>query len=242
VATVIALLLLVSMASADRPNRELTPGVTRPISRTAVCSTRWGLDRRHVTEAMRKQVFTNYGIPYSQHRSYELDHDVPRELGGSDDVRNLWPQPLAGKFNAHEKDRLENALHKLVCAGEMSLEFAQQAIVSDWIAAYRLYVAPRLARDDVPESAKGHSVIGGERLELLALFVAKPDEDYIGRREFSAESAFTNGRIAASLRVTVARIVKGSSEKQVVWSHAWRHVASMQNASAVRNKSVRQYP
>jgi hypothetical protein len=70
----IALLLLVSMASADRPSRELTPGVTRPISRTTVCATRWGLDRRHVTEAMRKQVFTNYGIPYSQHRSYELDH------------------------------------------------------------------------------------------------------------------------------------------------------------------------
>jgi hypothetical protein len=142
VATVIALLLLVSMASADRPSRELTPGVTRPISRTTVCATRWGLDRRHVTEAMRKQVFTNYGIPYSQHRSYELDHLVPRELGGADDVANLWPQKWTGPYNARQKDRLENALHRAVCAGELSLHDAQESIRRDWLSSYRLWVRP----------------------------------------------------------------------------------------------------
>jgi hypothetical protein len=139
---VIALLLQVALASADRPNRDLTPGVTRPISRTAVCSTRWGLDRRHVTEAMRRQVFAAYGIPYSQHRSYELDHLVPRELGGADDVANLWPQKWTGPYNARQKDRLENALHRAVCAGELSLHDAQESIRRDWLSSYRLWVRP----------------------------------------------------------------------------------------------------
>jgi hypothetical protein len=138
----IALLVLLTLASADRPSRELTPGVTRPLSRTAVCSTRWGLDRRHVTEAMRRQVFAAYGIPYSQHRLYELDHNVPRELGGADDVANLWPQKLAGPYNAHQKDRLENALHRAVCAGQLSLHDAQESIRVDWISSYRLWVRP----------------------------------------------------------------------------------------------------
>jgi hypothetical protein len=140
---VIALLLLqVALASADRPSRELTPGVTRPISRTAVCSIRWGADRRHVTEAMRKQVFAAYGIPYSQHRFFELDHLVPRELGGADDVANLWPQTWTGRYNARQKDRLENALHRAVCAGELSLHDAQESIRRDWLSSYRLWVRP----------------------------------------------------------------------------------------------------
>jgi hypothetical protein len=138
--SMIALLLL--LLSADKPQASLTPGVTRPLSRAAVCSTKWGLDRRHVTDSMRKQVFAAYGIPYSQHAKYELDHYIPRELGGADDVRNLWPQPFTGPNNAHEKDRLENALHRAVCAGQVSLSDAQEAIRSDWLAAYRLWVRP----------------------------------------------------------------------------------------------------
>jgi hypothetical protein len=91
---------------------------------------------------MRKQVFTNYGIPYSQHRSYELDHLVPRELGGADDVANLWPQKWTGPYNARQKDRLENALHRAVCAGELSLHDAQESIRRDWLSSYRLWVRP----------------------------------------------------------------------------------------------------
>jgi hypothetical protein len=45
------------------------------------------------------------------------------------------------------KDRLEDRLHALVCAGKMSLEEAQHAIGDDWIAAYQRYVSPEpLAR------------------------------------------------------------------------------------------------
>jgi hypothetical protein len=130
---VIALLLLLLAA----PKPALTPGIVRTMTTAQVCAVRWGFDRRHVTVAMRKRVFAAYGIPWCQRRCYETDHLVPRELGGADDERNLWPQPWA---EARQKDRLENRLHHLVCTGKMSLAFAQAAIRSDWRAAHRLYV------------------------------------------------------------------------------------------------------
>jgi hypothetical protein len=34
--------------------------------------------------------------------AYELDHLIPLELGGSNDLRNLWPQPFEGEWNAHK--------------------------------------------------------------------------------------------------------------------------------------------
>lgn len=130
--TVLLLLLL-----AQRPDPALTPGVTRPLSLHAICGTAWGRDRRFVTPSMKKHVFEAYGIPWEQHAKFEVDHLVPRELGGADDERNLWPQPWVGEWNAHLKDRLENQLHKQVCSGRMPLVDAQHIISADWITAYR---------------------------------------------------------------------------------------------------------
>jgi hypothetical protein len=117
---VILLLLLGQLAA---PALTLTPGVVRPLTTAQVCSIRWGLDHRHVTAAMRRQVFAAYGVPVAQRATRVVDHLVPRELGGRDDVRNLWPQTRA---EAHAKDVEENRLHRAVCAGRMTLSAAQQ--------------------------------------------------------------------------------------------------------------------
>lgn len=130
------------------PDPVLTPGVTRNLTLEQVCTTKWGRDRRAVTANMKAQVYAMYHM--KQHsgecalspRGCEIDHLIPRELGGADDVRNLWPQPYGGPCNAVNKDRLENWLHKMVCAGKMSLEDAQRAIATDWVAAHRTYVGP----------------------------------------------------------------------------------------------------
>jgi len=37
------------------------------------------------------------------------------------------------------KDLVENRLNALVCSGQLSLAVAQQAIASNWVAAYRTY-------------------------------------------------------------------------------------------------------
>lgn len=126
--------------TANLPTLALTPGLTRPLSTHAVCTVKWGRDVRHVTLAMKKQVFAAYGIPWSEHAKYEVDHLISRELAGADDVRNLWPQSWKGEWNAHMKDRLENRLHVLVCSGQMTLGAAQDAIKTDWTTAFARYV------------------------------------------------------------------------------------------------------
>jgi hypothetical protein len=145
---VIALVIALALAGAAstpapvRPNPKLTPGVARSLTPDQVCSIRWGKDRRHVTDRMKRDVFEAYGIPWDKHSLYEVDHLISRELAGADDVKNLWPQSWTGTANARMKDRLENTLHRKVCAGEITLAFAQQAIRADWLAAYRLHVGP----------------------------------------------------------------------------------------------------
>lgn len=112
----IALLLALAL-----PNLTLTPGVVRPLTMREVCTTKWGLDRRHVTAATRARVFQRYGIPRAAWPNFIIDHYQPRENGGSDSLLNLWPQP---KAESHRKDRVENFLHRQVCAGAISLEQA----------------------------------------------------------------------------------------------------------------------
>lgn len=137
---VIALLLLALATTPVRPTPRLTPGLTRPLLVSTVCTTRWGTDRRKVTVTMRRAVFAAYGIPWANRSAYEVDHLIPRSLGGADHEMNLWPQAWAGIYGARAKDRLEVALGKRVCAGTMTLAFAQDAIRVDWISAYRLYI------------------------------------------------------------------------------------------------------
>ena len=128
--------LLILLAAAHFfPNRALTPGAVRPLSTVTVCRMKWGKDERHVTAKMKRDVCAAYGItsgcPGPQ---YEIDHLVPRELAGADDVRNLWPEP---KVDALIKDRVENMAHKQVCAGALSLADAQQMFRTDWTKGLR---------------------------------------------------------------------------------------------------------
>jgi hypothetical protein len=72
----------------------------------------------------------------------ELDHLIPLELGGAPrSIRNLWPESAAGAWGYHSKDRLENRLKRLVCDHVLALRAAQRAIATNWISAYRRYVA-----------------------------------------------------------------------------------------------------
>lgn len=45
---------------------------------------------------------------------------------------NLWPELYRPKPGAHEKDEVENQLHKEVCNGDITLQRAQRIIVEDW--------------------------------------------------------------------------------------------------------------
>lgn len=142
--------LLLGLARAgDLPDLSITPGVVRSgLTKARICSIKWGRDARHVTEAMKREIFAAYGLSgnddsscsLDKHgRRYEVDHFLSRELGGADDVRNLWPQCYSGKWNAQLKDKLENRLHKEMCAGNITLKGARDMLVNDWRIAYRRY-------------------------------------------------------------------------------------------------------
>ena len=120
------------------PNLALTPGAVRTTDKAAICSTRTGTVR-NVSVATRKKVFAAYGVRWERRAQFETDHLVSLEIGGSNVVANLWPQPYAG-IGAHSKDILENKLHAMICRGEISPSEAQKEIASDWYKAYKRYV------------------------------------------------------------------------------------------------------
>ena len=95
-----------------------------------------------VTEPEKYASMSAYGVSAPASR-YEYDHDVPLELGGAlNDPRNLWPEldyTHPAPFYLNPKDHLEDALHRRVCAGAMTLAQAQRLIALNWVTAYRRY-------------------------------------------------------------------------------------------------------
>lgn len=137
--TALCLLFCLSVFAADyaQPNPKLTPGATDPkitqsdIQKT-VCVSGYTASVRHVTEATKQEVMRRYGQPVSKLHSVEIDHFVSLEIGGLNDVTNLWPQPME---EARKKDVVETWLKRQVCSGKMTLKDAQTAIYR-WPALY----------------------------------------------------------------------------------------------------------
>ncbi len=122
------------------PDPRLTPGAALPVSQADVCSEELGSRVRFIPASVGRKVFDEYGIGNPGQRAYELDYLIAPELGGSDDIRNFWPQPYSSSgWNSHLKDALEDRLHELVCERKVSLATAQHDISTDWISAYKKY-------------------------------------------------------------------------------------------------------
>jgi hypothetical protein len=107
------------------PNPEWTPGLLcsrqdpdfkelRYPSNIAYCA-------RDVSMSEKDRVAALYGIPKSDYHKYEFDHFFPLNAGGSDDMRNIWPQPLS---EAHEKDKVEDEVYYGLKNGTMTQDEA----------------------------------------------------------------------------------------------------------------------
>lgn len=145
--TLIAALCLIALpAWADppiRPDATLTPGATLPVSALEICVPGYANTQRHTSSGLKEKVYAEYGITSRKPGEFEIDHLISLELGGADAQANLWPQDyLTMPWNAHVKDKLEDRLHALVCAGTVPLREAQEALRSDWIAAFQKYIGP----------------------------------------------------------------------------------------------------
>jgi len=91
---------------------------------------------RNVPFSEKDQVYAEYGVFQHSPGQYEVDHLVPLELGGNNDIANLWPEAAYPKPGFHEKDQVENYLHDQVCSGAMPMKEAQTEIATNWLAVY----------------------------------------------------------------------------------------------------------
>jgi hypothetical protein len=141
-----------SAADGDAlPDPGCTPGavntkVTQGIIGTTICRDGYTASVRppeSMTEAAKYQSMAAYDSP-GPVGHYEYDHLVPLELGGSSDVRNLWPELNSGSpsqfdstddFGENAKDGVEDRLNAAVCSGEVALAAAQEAIAANWTTA-----------------------------------------------------------------------------------------------------------
>lgn len=122
------------------PDGALTPGVTQTVNLVDVCSQHEEDLDPAVSDPVKKIVFQEYGMSSTKTDGYQVDYLINPQLGGTNDVRNLWPEPYGPTvWNAHAKDALEDRLHRMVCDNQIDLASAQHEIATDWIAAYKKY-------------------------------------------------------------------------------------------------------
>lgn len=123
-------------AAKDKPDPKLTPGVLctekdqnfsvlRYAEKIPYCN-------RNVSEDEKLKIAKEYGnIPKAKWKLYEFDHLIPLCAGGSDDIGNLWPQPIS---EAKEKDKVEDFVCAQMKAGKMTQAQAVQKI-RDWFTS-----------------------------------------------------------------------------------------------------------
>jgi hypothetical protein len=123
-----------------RPDRRCSPGAYySKLTTGVICAVGFSTSSiRNVPQAEKDAVEREYGMtPGRYGRTLEIDHIVSLELGGSNDIANLFPERADARPGYQAKDRLENRLHDLVCSGAMTLRSAQRRIAADWPALYR---------------------------------------------------------------------------------------------------------
>ena len=135
------------------PDPERTPGapnpdITQDNIRQTICNPRWSTrsirPAASYTNRLKVEQIREYAYSDSSLKDYEEDHFIPLELGGNPtDPKNLWPEPFETSIpdgGAHAKDQVENYLHAEVCAGDLTLEQAQNEITEDWYRVYTMSV------------------------------------------------------------------------------------------------------
>jgi len=146
-------LVAANTALADNlPDPKLTPGYVWTESSEKVCGPGYTQTTTDIPAKLRYRVLLNYGLGGFDRAGIcagpngcAIDRLISVELGGSDDIRNLWPLPNDGPWNAADKRRLTTLLHARVCAGLLPLAEAQAMLANGWIAAYRALIGEQAA-------------------------------------------------------------------------------------------------
>ena len=116
----------------------IDPAVTQATIGQSICRTGYTATVRPPesnTGPAKHESLADYGMQYTP--AIEYDHLVPLELGGANAVSNLWPEPnsAGARGTRNPKDSVESRLREAVCAHQVTLAAAQQAIAADWTTA-----------------------------------------------------------------------------------------------------------
>jgi hypothetical protein len=85
------------------PDPSVTPGDTVSVTKEQLCSRNFHtVSVRHVTAPEKMLACAEYQVKQCD-GSVEIDHLISLELGGSNDIKNLWPQPYEPAPGAREK-------------------------------------------------------------------------------------------------------------------------------------------
>jgi hypothetical protein len=126
------------VAHGGLPDLACTPGALLSSgTKDAICKSGYASSARNVPTSEKDQDYAEYGITHHSPGQYEVDHLVSLELGGSNDIANLWPELASPTPGFHQKDQVENYLHDQVCSGAISLSEAQVEIATDWLNVYQ---------------------------------------------------------------------------------------------------------
>lgn len=120
------------------PDTACSPGaVIASATKAEICTPGYAKSVRNVSTGEKDQVYAEYGVTHHQPGQFEVDHLVSLELGGSNDISNLWPEAANPTPGFHQKDQVENYLHGQVCSGSLPLAEAQAEIANNWLAVYQ---------------------------------------------------------------------------------------------------------
>jgi hypothetical protein len=118
------------------PNDQLTPGDIQTNDLNVICYEYYSKLLVMLPDDVTKQVYARYNITNPGYHEFEIDHWVPLALGGSNNIENLWPQPVTSP-GYKEKDYVHLYLRDQVCNHGMNLEDARKAIIGDWYSLYQ---------------------------------------------------------------------------------------------------------
>jgi len=124
------------VAHGGLPDSACTPGAILNATVQEICKSGYASSVRNVPTSEKDQVYAEYGITHHSAGQFEVDHLISLELGGSNDIANLWPEAASPTPGFHQKDQVENYLHDQVCSGAVSLKDAQNEIATNWLAVY----------------------------------------------------------------------------------------------------------
>jgi 5-methylcytosine-specific restriction endonuclease McrA len=122
------------------PDRRCSPGAYYArLTKSVICARGFHTGAiRDVPQAEKFAVEREYGMAAAYYGySIEIDHIVPLELGGSNSIANLFPEPGSGAADYHVKDAAENRAKEWVCEGRLSLAAARRGFAADWESLYR---------------------------------------------------------------------------------------------------------